>query len=73
MKDDHEKHPDNERRRFIKGSLVAGVGVATAVVLPGEVMAAEHAEHEESPDRPKAQKGYRLTPHILEYYKTMAS
>lgn len=70
MKDDHEKHPDNERRRFIKGSLVAGVGVATAVVLPGEVMA---AEHEESPDRPKAQKGYRLTPHILEYYKTMAS
>ncbi|PLX62086.1 twin-arginine translocation signal domain-containing protein [Sedimenticola selenatireducens] len=69
MKQDQKKHLDSELRKFIKGSLVTGVGVATATVLPGVVVATE----EDSPGQPKEQKGYRLTPHILEYYKTTAS
>lgn len=69
MKDDKKKHLDSERRRFIKGSLVTGVGVAAAAVAPGAVMASD----DESSDQTKTQKGYRLTPHILQYYKTTAS
>lgn len=70
MKQDRKKNLNSERREFIKGSLVTGVGVATAAVLPGTLMA---AEPEGSPERPKAQQGYHLTPHIIQYYKTTAS
>lgn len=70
MKQDQKKNLDAERRQFIKGSLVTGVGVATAAVLPGALMA---AEEDSAPGQPKAQKGYHLTPHIIECYKTMAS
>ncbi len=70
MKQNPNKKPDAERRQFIKGSLATGVGIATAAVLPGTLVA---AGQEGSPDEPKAQKGYHLTPHIIEYYKTMAS
>ncbi|WP_428623978.1 twin-arginine translocation signal domain-containing protein [Sedimenticola sp.] len=69
MKDDSNKTLDSGRREFIRGSLVTGVGVATAAVLPGTVMAAE----ESSSAQTKVQQGYRLTAHILEYYKTTAS
>lgn len=69
MKDKQKKNLDNERRRFIQGSLAAGMGAATAAVLPGVAIAAD-----ESPaGQPKSQQGYRLTAHILEYYKTTAS
>jgi hypothetical protein len=37
--------------------------------IPGAVVAADS----DSPGQPKAQKGYRLTAHILEYYKSTAS
>jgi hypothetical protein len=69
MKNDQKKALNSERRNFIRGSLVAGVGVATAAVIPGAVVAADS----DSPGQPKAQKGYRLTAHILEYYKSTAS
>ncbi len=52
MKQDQKKNLDSERRKFIKGSLVTGVGVATATVLPGVVIATE----EDSPGQPKEQK-----------------
>ncbi|AKH20486.1 twin-arginine translocation signal domain-containing protein [Sedimenticola thiotaurini] len=70
MKQDQNRNPDADRRRFIKDSLVTGVGIATATVLPGTLMA---AGQDGSAGEPKAQKGYHLTPHIIEYYKTMRS
>jgi hypothetical protein len=73
MKNDQKKALNSERRNFIRGSLVAGVGVATAAVMPGAVVAADADAPDQSKAQPKAQKGYRLTPHILEYYKSTAS
>lgn len=69
MKKDRKTTLNSERRNFLRGSLVAGAGAAAAAVLPGAVIAAEPAASDEA----KEQKGYRLTPHILEYYKTTAS
>ncbi|WP_275099180.1 twin-arginine translocation signal domain-containing protein [Sedimenticola hydrogenitrophicus] len=73
MKNDQKKALNSERRNFIRGSLVAGVGVATAAVIPGAVVAADSDSPGQPPGQPRAQKGYRLTAHILEYYKSTAS
>jgi len=54
-----------ERRTFLQKSALVGGGVASAVALPGQALAAE--------DRPEPQEerdGYRMTEHIAEYYKS---
>ena len=67
---DKQQHHQTQlgRRQFLAG--VAGAVPATAVVatLPGAVMAAPADE----PMGKEASKGYRLTPHILAYYKSAA-
>ncbi|MEJ2641600.1 MAG: hypothetical protein P8010_18690 [Desulfosarcinaceae bacterium] len=68
-----EQHsPDQKRRRFLRDAAMAGAGVAAAVSLPGLAAKSEPEETEPS-DQAKRQKGYRLTPHIAAYYKTMTS
>ncbi|WP_260294827.1 twin-arginine translocation signal domain-containing protein [Sedimenticola hydrogenitrophicus] len=73
MKNDQKKTLNSDRRNFIRGSLAVGVGVATAAVMPGAVVAADADAPGQPPGQPKAQQGYRLTAHILEYYKSTAS
>ena len=58
-----------KRREFIKNSTLAGAGVAAAAVLPGAVSASTTIDKTEN----KKQKGYQLTEHVLEYYKSAAS
>ena len=60
---------DSDRRGFIKLSAVAGAGVAASVMLPGVALATP----EESKTEASTQKGYQLTPHVLQYYKSAAS
>jgi len=58
---------DLERRQFLRGSAVAGAGMVAMTMLSKQAVAEAPKENEEKP------KGYRLTNHILAYYKTAAS
>lgn len=60
---------NKNRREFIKNSTLAGAGVAAAAVMPAAVSASATIEKTED----KKQKGYQLTEHVLEYYKSAAS
>lgn len=64
-RDDDQK--DNSRREFLRKTAAAGAGAAAAVTLPGVAVAGV-------PDtqQPSDKKGYRLTRHIVDYYKTAA-
>lgn len=68
------KHDDKQtklsRRTFLQGTLATGAGAAIAATVPG-VAAADTSQASIESDA-KA-KGYRLTQHILDYYKTAAS
>ena len=57
---------DQERREFIKKSTLVGAGVAASSLAATSAVAAVSDEPESKP----AQKGYRLTPHVLAYYKS---
>jgi len=57
---------DQERREFIKKSTLAGAGVAATAIVGTTAMADVGATASEKP----AQKGYQLTPHVLDYYKS---
>ena len=67
MKRDDDKK-QNARRDFLRGTAAAGAGAAVAVALPGIAAAAV----DEAEQRPAEKKGYRLTRHIVDDYKTAA-
>ena len=57
------------RRKFLRDAGVSGGVAAVAVTTPGAALAATEEDATEQKPRP----GYRLTKHILAYYKTAAS
>ncbi|WP_299878487.1 hypothetical protein [uncultured Cocleimonas sp.] len=57
------------RRQFISGGVVLGAGAITAVAIPGAAMAAQEIPEAKNT---KEDKGYRLTQHIADYYKSAA-
>lgn len=57
------------RRKFMRDAAITGGVAAAAVTAPGVAM----AEATESPVNEKPDEGYRLTQHILDYYKSAAS
>ncbi|MCB1752479.1 MAG: twin-arginine translocation signal domain-containing protein [Gammaproteobacteria bacterium] len=65
-----QKPVDRDRRRFLGGAAAAGVGSAVAAALPATSVLAEGGEA--VPDMRKA-RGYQLTQHVLDYYKSAAS
>ena len=58
-----------ERRAFLKGAAAAGSAVALAAVsrdvISGEAVAANDS------DRLAPSKGYRLTPHVRDFYASL--
>lgn len=64
------KPVDKGRRNFMSSAAAAGVGGALAAAIPASTALA--ANGEEDSDRKKA-KGYQLTQHVLDYYKSAAS
>ena len=68
MKKADDNKTDNGRRKFLQSAAGAGVGVAVVASVPTAALAAETPE-----DKSPEAKGYRLTQHILDYYKTAAS
>ena len=55
------------RREFLKTGAAIGVGAAVSALLPSTAAAAVEAERETAA---KAQKGYQVTAHVIDYYKT---
>lgn len=62
----NDNKPDNNRRKFLQG--VASTGAAAVALMPVTVNASV-----EQHDVDKKKQGYRLTEHILDYYKSAAS
>ena len=71
MKKDDKRGHDTERRNFLRGSMATGLGVA-ATTLPGSALA-DTAEPSQDQSSPEEARGYRLTGHVLDYYKTLTS
>jgi hypothetical protein len=69
MKQD-DKQVDGKRRKFLAQAVAASAGSVVAAGLPGSALGAAEMEAQESG---KAQQGYRLTRHVLDYYKSAAS
>ncbi len=57
---------DQERRAFIKKSTLAGAAVAATTLASTSAIAQVGDESIEKP----GQKGYQLTSHVLDYYKS---
>lgn len=68
MQPDSEQPTD--RRRFLKTTVATGIaaGVATgAAVLIPDVAMADAAKQSKPEQKPE---GYRVTPHVLDYYRS---
>lgn len=63
-----EDRTHNPRREFLRQTAAAGAGAVAVAALPGIAAASEH----EIAPAPSAKQGYRLTGHIVEYYKSAA-
>ena len=63
-----KKQSTVSRRDFLQGAAAVGAGAAVAAAS-GSVLA-DTLESSEDKTKPK---GYRLTSHIIDYYKTAAS
>jgi hypothetical protein len=57
---------DQERRAFIKKSTLVGAGVAATTLASTSAIAGISGDTAEEP----GQKGYQLTQHVLDYYKS---
>ena len=57
---------DQERREFIKKSTLAGAAVAATTLASTGAIAQVSEEIAEKP----VQKGYQLTQHVMDYYKS---
>ena len=63
------KELDTTKRDFIKKSALAGAGVVATTVISGEAVAAISVDDKQT----RQDKGYQLTQHVLDYYKSAAS
>ncbi len=62
------KRVDTGRRRFINGAAAAGLGTFAVASLPMSTVAATAQDS----GKEDAGKGYRLSQHVLDYYKSTA-
>ncbi len=68
VKEDRQKI-DTSKRDFMKKSALAGAGVVATATVSGEAVAAVTDDDSQT----RQDRGYQLTSHVLEYYKTAAS
>ena len=57
---------DQDRRAFIKKSTLVGAGVAATAMASTSAIAEVSGVTAEKPE----QKGYQLTQHVVDYYKS---
>ena len=66
----HEKPQTSlSRRKFLRNAAIGGGVAAASVTAPGIAT----ADTVEAGDEENTREGYRLTQHILDYYKSAAS
>lgn len=65
MKQGNDRPTD--RRKFLKTTAAASAGAVAATLLPGTAAADVDGGQPQGAEKPK---GYHLTQHILDYYKT---
>ena len=63
-----ESRTEPNRRRFLRGLATAGGAAATSGLIVRSAEAAVPTRPTNT-DEPAESQGYRLTPHILEYYE----
>lgn len=63
------KQTDQQRREFLRSSVVTGAGAMIAAAVPG-VAVATTADNADQPNKTDA--GYQLSQHVIDYYKTCA-
>jgi hypothetical protein len=61
-----KQQTDQERRAFIKKSTLVGAGVAATTMASTRAIAEVSGETAEKPGH----KGYQLTQHVVDYYKS---
>jgi hypothetical protein len=61
---------DASRRNFIRGTAAIGVSSVVVAAVPTVAVSASSQPGEEQLTK---DKGYRVTQHILDYYKTLVS
>jgi len=59
---------NKSRRDFLHSSAIVGAGAVAASSFSGRAVASVNTNQVEQP----VEEGYRLTRHILDYYKTAA-
>jgi nitrous oxide reductase len=64
------QNPQQRRRHFLKASAVMGAGTAAVALVPGLVSATEAPEAQGEPATEAGHKGYQLSQHVLDYYRT---
>lgn len=64
-----DKRTNEKRREFLKGALI-GSGAAAVAIASGGVVAASEPPTSAPAEASPESKGYTVTPHVLEYYKT---
>ena len=57
---------DQERREFIKKTTLVGAGVAASTIASTGAVAQVSSDTADPPRK----KGYQLTQHVLDYYKS---
>lgn len=65
----HDNKTDQQRRKFLRGTVATGAGAVIVAAAPG-VAAATTPDKAEQPAKQKG--GYQLSQHVLDYYKTCA-
>ena len=60
------------RRRFLQGVAAAGGAAAVGAAVPG-ALAGDGNDAVQNPAETAPSKGYRLTQHIVDYYKAARS
>jgi hypothetical protein len=64
----NRQQPQSEARRsFLRNAALTCTAAGVVTSLPGTALAAP-----EEAERPQAEKGYRLTRHVLDYYKSVS-
>jgi hypothetical protein len=68
-----DKHTiSNSRRDFLRGTVTTGAAAAVVTALP-QAAVAEPTEEVQAKDPKRGSKGYQVTQHVIDYYKSARS
>jgi nitrous oxide reductase len=63
----NDRKMDQQRRDFLRNSATTGAGVMIAAAVPGVAIA---GTNENAKQPTKGNSGYKLSQHIVDYYKS---